>query len=107
MKNGQAKVTAIADALGVKKASVTGALNILSDKGLIEYSPYSHIKLSAAGEKIYIKVPIFLLIDSFCLLFEVSLQYNQLYSSKLKIPDLFGKLLHTVLENTFWVKFLH
>ncbi len=52
MKNGQAKVTAIADALGVKKASVTGALNILSDKGLIEYSPYSPIKLSAAGEKI-------------------------------------------------------
>lgn len=39
-------------ALWVKKASVTGALNILSDKGLIEYSPYSPIKLSAAGEKI-------------------------------------------------------
>lgn len=52
LKNGQAKVTAIADALGVKKASVTGALNILSNKGLIEYAPYSPIKLSVAGEKI-------------------------------------------------------
>ena len=30
LKNGQAKVTAIAEALCVRKASVTGALNILS-----------------------------------------------------------------------------
>ena len=32
LKNGHAKVTAIADALAVKKASVTGALNILQEK---------------------------------------------------------------------------
>lgn len=32
LKNGQAKVTAIASALDVKKASVTGALNILAEK---------------------------------------------------------------------------
>ncbi len=52
LKNGQAKVTAIADAMGVKKASVTGALNILQDKKLINYAPYSPVTLTAEGEKI-------------------------------------------------------
>ncbi len=52
LKNGQAKVTAIADALKVKKASVTGALNILADKKLINYAPYSPITLTGEGEKI-------------------------------------------------------
>lgn len=52
LKNGQAKVTAIADALGVRKASVTGALNILSEKKLINYAPYSPITLTSEGEKI-------------------------------------------------------
>lgn len=52
LKSGQAKVTAIAQALNVKKASVTGALNILSDKNLINYAPYSAITLTLEGEKI-------------------------------------------------------
>jgi len=52
LKSGQAKVTLIADALGVKKASVTGALNTLSDKKLINYAPYSSITLTNEGEKI-------------------------------------------------------
>lgn len=52
LKNGQAKVTAIAEALGVRKASVTGALNILAEKKLINYAPYSPITLTAQGEKI-------------------------------------------------------
>lgn len=52
LKSGQAKVTAIADALGVRKASVTGALNVLSEKKLINYAPYSPITLTAQGEKI-------------------------------------------------------
>lgn len=52
LKNGQAKVTAIAEALCVRKASVTGALNILSEKKLINYAPYSPITLTAQGEKI-------------------------------------------------------
>ena len=52
LKNGQAKVTAIADALGVRKASVTGALNVLFEKKLINYAPYSPITLTAQGEKI-------------------------------------------------------
>ena len=52
LKNGNAKVTAIADKLNVKKASVTGALNVLSEKKLINYAPYSPITLTAKGEKI-------------------------------------------------------
>ena len=52
LKNGQAKVTAIADAMGVKKASVTGALNILQEKKLINYAPYSPVTLTLEGEKI-------------------------------------------------------
>ena len=52
LKNGHAKVTAIADKLRVKKASVTGALNVLSEKKLINYAPYSPITLTPEGEKI-------------------------------------------------------
>ena len=52
LKNGQAKVTAIAETLNVKKASVTGALNSLSEKKLINYAPYSPITLTSKGEKI-------------------------------------------------------
>lgn len=52
LKDGKAKVTAIAKSLNVKKASVTGALNILSEKKLIEHSPYSPIILTSTGEKI-------------------------------------------------------
>ena len=52
LKNGHAKVTAIAGTLKVKKASVTGALNILSEKKLINYAPYSPITLTPEGEKI-------------------------------------------------------
>lgn len=52
LKNGQAKVTAIAEALGVRKASVTGALNILAEKKLINYAPYSPITLTVQGKKI-------------------------------------------------------
>lgn len=56
LKNGTAKVTAIADALGVKKASVTGALNILQEKKLINYAPYSPVTLTQEGENIAKKV---------------------------------------------------
>ena len=51
-KNGKAKVTAIAEALNVKKASVTGALNILAEKKLVNYAPYSPVTLTLEGEKI-------------------------------------------------------
>ena len=52
LKNGNVKVTAIADTLKVKKASVTGALNILQEKKLINYAPYSPVTLTKEGEKI-------------------------------------------------------
>ena len=50
-KNGCAKVTEIAKILDVKKASVTGALSSLKEKGLINYAPYSPITLTKAGIK--------------------------------------------------------
>lgn len=49
---GHAKVTDIANKLGVKKASVTGAMNTLAEKELINYAPYSPITLTEKGEKI-------------------------------------------------------
>lgn len=49
---GHAKVTDIANKLGVKKASVTGAMNTLAEKELINYAPYSPITLTKKGEKI-------------------------------------------------------
>ncbi len=50
-KNGCAKVTDIAKILDVKKASVTGALSSLKEKGLINYAPYSPITLTKEGIK--------------------------------------------------------
>ena len=50
LQHGYANVTAISNALNVKKASVTGALNQLSEKKLIYYSPYSKITITADGE---------------------------------------------------------
>lgn len=55
-KNGCAKVTDIANILDVKKASVTGALNSLCEKGLINYAPYSPITLTKDGENAAKKV---------------------------------------------------
>ncbi len=50
-KNGYAKVTDISKILNVKKASVTGALNSLTAKRLINYEPYSRITLTKLGEE--------------------------------------------------------
>ena len=50
LKNGFAKVTEISNALNVKKASVTGALNALAQKNLINYEPYSKITMTSKGE---------------------------------------------------------
>ena len=51
-KNGFAKVTEISKILNVKKASVTGALNSLTAKKLINYAPYSSITLTDEGERL-------------------------------------------------------
>ncbi len=44
-----AKAKDIADRLGVQRASVTGALQALSQKGLINYTPYSSVTLTPEG----------------------------------------------------------
>ncbi len=41
----------IAQNLGVSRASVTGALKLLSDKGLVNYKPYGYITLTDKGAK--------------------------------------------------------
>ena len=51
LRNGCAKVTDISKNLNVKKASVTGALNNLCEKGLVNYAPYSAVTLTVEGEK--------------------------------------------------------
>ncbi|MFC1738334.1 metal-dependent transcriptional regulator [Planctomycetota bacterium] len=48
-ESGSARSTDIAKLLGVSKASVTGALRTLSEKGLVNYHPYGDITLSTAG----------------------------------------------------------
>ena len=52
LKKNEAKVTDISNILNVKKASVTGALISLKNKGLINYEPYSAITLTELGEKL-------------------------------------------------------
>lgn len=47
-----ARTKDIADKLGIKPGSVTGALKVLSERGLINYSPYNFITLTTKGKKI-------------------------------------------------------
>ncbi len=49
-QNGQAQVSEIALALGVKKPSVTAAIRHLSELGLVEYKSYAPVKLTEMGE---------------------------------------------------------
>lgn len=42
----------IADQMSVQRASVTGAFKALAGRGLINYSPYSHITLTPDGRRI-------------------------------------------------------
>ncbi len=50
-KKNEAKVTDISKILNVKKASVTGALINLKNRGFINYEPYSSITLTDLGKK--------------------------------------------------------
>ncbi len=50
VQKGEAKVTEISNILNVKKASVTGALINLKQKGLINYEPYCAITLTEQGK---------------------------------------------------------
>jgi len=47
-----ARVKDIAEKLEVTKSSVSGALKSLSEKGLIDYDPYSYVELTAKGERL-------------------------------------------------------
>ncbi len=47
-----ARAKDIAEQMSVQRASVTGALKALAGRGLINYSPYSFITLTASGREI-------------------------------------------------------
>ncbi len=47
-----ARAKDIAEKLSVSRASVTGALKTLSERGLIHYTPYSYITLTSEGKSI-------------------------------------------------------
>lgn len=49
-KKQAARAKDIADELSVKASSVTGALRLLSEKGLVNYAPYDIITLTRQGE---------------------------------------------------------
>lgn len=51
-----ARAKDIADRLGVQRASVTGALQSLSQKGLIHYSPYSSVTLTSEGFRLAARI---------------------------------------------------
>jgi DtxR family Mn-dependent transcriptional regulator len=46
----------IAERLDVSRASVTGALKALSEKGLINYKPYGYVTLTEEGQQIACRV---------------------------------------------------
>lgn len=47
-----ARAKDIAERMGVRRGSVTGALKVLHEKALIHYAPYSFITLTRAGKRI-------------------------------------------------------
>ncbi len=51
-----ARAKDIADKMGVQRASVTGALHSLSEKGLINYETYSPVTLTPKGFKTASKI---------------------------------------------------
>ena len=52
LEGGPAHASAIADAAGVSRATVTSTLKALRDLGLVEYAPYSPISLTEEGRSI-------------------------------------------------------
>ncbi|MBI3829014.1 MAG: metal-dependent transcriptional regulator [Planctomycetes bacterium] len=51
-RGGAARVSQIADALGVKRPSVSKALKRLQRQGLIRHSPYGGVGMTARGRKL-------------------------------------------------------
>ena len=52
VKKHAARAKDIAERLQVSNSSVTGALRLLSDKGLVNYAPYDIITLTPKGKEI-------------------------------------------------------
>ena len=52
VKKHAARAKDIADRMQVSNSSVTGALRLLSEKGLVNYAPYDIITLTPEGKKI-------------------------------------------------------
>jgi DtxR family transcriptional regulator, Mn-dependent transcriptional regulator len=48
-EHGRVRVRDLAEKLGVHKSTVTAALKMLTEKGLIDYAPYGRIVLQAEG----------------------------------------------------------
>ncbi|MCW8133834.1 MAG: metal-dependent transcriptional regulator [Planctomycetota bacterium] len=51
-EGGPARVSRIADSLGVKRPSVSKALKRLQEQGLIRHSPYGGVDMTARGRKL-------------------------------------------------------
>jgi DtxR family Mn-dependent transcriptional regulator len=51
LESGAARAKDIAERLGVRRSSVTGALRMLSEKALVHYTPYGLVTLTAAGRE--------------------------------------------------------
>lgn len=51
-ENGSARASSIAEAAGVTRPTVTSALRTLKSMGMVEYSPYSPIRLTEKGRAI-------------------------------------------------------
>lgn len=51
LESGAARAKDIAERLGVRRSSVTGALRMLSEKALVHYTPYGHVTLTEAGRE--------------------------------------------------------
>ena len=55
-EKGFARVKDIATSMGVRAASVTGALQSLAAKNLVNYAPYEYITLTETGESLAKKI---------------------------------------------------
>ena len=52
VENNVARSKDISESLGVSKSSVTGALRVLKQKGLVNYKPYGFVTLTESGRVI-------------------------------------------------------
>jgi len=55
-KEGSARVTDISKRLSVSKPSVTEALALLKERGIVDCAPYSHVRLTGRGKTLARKV---------------------------------------------------